>query len=197
MELKDQRRFWAKVSIGNLDECWEWQAFKNYQNYGSFGLKNAVKRSHRVAWEDAFGNIPNDLCVCHHCDNPACCNPTHLFLGTNADNVADKVSKNRQIKGETHPFYKVPHTEEWKRERSEKMSGNQNHNYGKIYNAQEKEELSKLTRGSENGNAKLTDQIVLGIRKDMRSAKEIAKQYGISVSAVCRIKNKTAWKHLP
>jgi len=60
------------------------------------------RTAHRVAYELAFGNIQDGMQVLHRCDNPPCVNPAHLFLGTNADNVADKVAKGRQARGDGH-----------------------------------------------------------------------------------------------
>lgn len=90
-----EERFWSKVDRRALHECWPWLRSRNAARYGNFRLKRS-ERAHRVAWILTHGPIPNGLHVLHRCDNPPCCNPGHLFLGTDADNVADKVSKGRQ-----------------------------------------------------------------------------------------------------
>ena len=98
------KNFWNKVNYpGNDVECWEWTAAKgsNKRVYGTFSIKSSkyhkTFRDHRFAWEFYNGPIPDGLLVCHKCDNPACCNPEHLFLGTEQDNMTDKINKNRQI----------------------------------------------------------------------------------------------------
>ena len=80
------------------DDCWEWLAYKNEGGYGYFRSNKKHTRAHRYAYEHYKNNdqpIPNNLCVCHHCDNPGCVNPNHLFLGTYKDNAQDKSRKGR------------------------------------------------------------------------------------------------------
>jgi hypothetical protein len=82
-------RYWPKVRQGAADECWPWTAFTNPRGYGMFRVvAGRMDLVHRLAWEIANGPIPDGLQVLHHCDNPPCCNPAHLFVGTNADKVA-------------------------------------------------------------------------------------------------------------
>jgi len=90
-----EERFWEKVDIGEENECWEWMASKNRAGYGKFRLNDRTWRAHRVAWMLTHGPIPEGLCVCHSCDHPRCCNPAHLWLGSVAENNADKNRKGR------------------------------------------------------------------------------------------------------
>lgn len=93
-------RFWAKVNKAGNDECWEWQACKTEKGYGQIRINSKAFRAHRVSWTIANNkDIQKGLIVCHTCDNPSCCNPRHLFVGTHAKNTKDKVSKGRQARG--------------------------------------------------------------------------------------------------
>ena len=94
-------RFWEKVAIvGNTAECWDWQAGHTTNGYGSFRVRGRTLKAHRCAWELVNGPIPFGMQVLHHCDNPPCVNPAHLFLGTHVDNMADRTEKGRVPRGE-------------------------------------------------------------------------------------------------
>jgi len=89
----DTRRFWARIEKGN--DCWPWKSRTDKDGYGKVHWAGESNRAHRVAWEITNGPIPDGLLVCHSCDNPPCCNPSHLFLGTNAENMRDASAKRR------------------------------------------------------------------------------------------------------
>ena len=97
-------RFWSKVDPAPIQCCWEWRACKTPDGYGRFHLNNQILYAHRVAYQLAKSEIPEGLIVRHTCDNPACCNPDHLILGTQVDNMADKINRQRcnPPKGEQH-----------------------------------------------------------------------------------------------
>lgn len=89
-------RFWSKVDrSGGPDSCWEWRGSRKEKGYGQYALPGVTLRAHRVAWVLTNGPIPDGIIACHHCDNPPCCNPAHVFLGTRADNTHDMLAKKR------------------------------------------------------------------------------------------------------
>lgn len=110
-----EERFWAKVDrSGGREACWPWRASRKAKGYGSFRLNGVVVQASRAAYEFTHGPLPAGMQALHRCDNPPCCNPDHLFPGTNADNVQDKVFKGRQaggaktaILGERHGMAKL------------------------------------------------------------------------------------------
>jgi len=92
-------RFWSHVT--KTPTCWIWHGSKNKDNYGVYSANGVTYLAHRLAWLLIKGSIPDGKIIMHSCDNPACCNPEHLSIGTHMDNAIDRLSKNRGAKGES------------------------------------------------------------------------------------------------
>jgi hypothetical protein len=112
--------FWDHVDHADPDCCWEWQKCKDRAGYGITNFNRKKAYSHRVAYMLAIGPIPDGLFVCHHCDNPGCCNPNHFFLGTVLDNTRDAANKGL-----------MRHDAITKKKISNANMGSKNHFYGK------------------------------------------------------------------
>lgn len=173
-------RFWARVTRGN--GCWLWTGPKVGRGYGKVNWRGKTARAHRVAWEITYGLIPDGMWVLHKCDNPACCRPNHLFLGTCADNVRDMCEKGRQAQGNrsgnhTHPERRPRGDAHYSRIRPE-----------------------ALARGEKHGNAKLTDADVREIRALYRtsniSIRALAHRFGVSTCPIYQIVRGNAWQHV-
>ena len=98
-------KFFKSINYpGNDFECWLWMKDLNF-GYGIFHINQIKKvRAHRFIYECYYGPIPPGLLVMHSCDNPRCCNPEHLSIGTTQDNVDDKIRKNCQAVGSKNGF---------------------------------------------------------------------------------------------
>lgn len=101
MSDKDETRFASKFNLPeDVNGCWEWKASKNRKGYGQIKIGMKLQIATRVMYKHVVGDIPSsDMFVCHHCDNPSCVNPKHLFLGTNTDNRIDMEIKGRPCNG--------------------------------------------------------------------------------------------------
>lgn len=105
---KQLQVFWSRINkdgsipahCPELGNCWEWTAGRMKQGYGSVWFNHKKTLSHIVAWELTNGSIPDGYNICHKCDNKICCNPEHLFCGTQKQNIQDAISKGRFIAGE-------------------------------------------------------------------------------------------------
>lgn len=179
---KDIARFWAKVDrTGGPDICWPWKTGTDGCGYGCFWLEDNNKRAHRVAWLIMRGDDPRGLCVLHRCDNPPCCNPSHLFLGTTADNVADKCEKGRQPFGDRNGSRLHP----------ERLVR------GELHPSRIHPEC--LARGESNGMATLTTDDVRAIRSRRANGellRVLADDYGVHHGTISAIARGKSWRHV-
>ena len=95
-------RFWDKVSDFDDNGCRNWTAARDRNGYGQLNIDGLMKKAHRLIYEVAHGPIPEGMSVCHKCDNASCVELSHLFLGTQADNVRDAQQKCRMARGSAH-----------------------------------------------------------------------------------------------
>lgn len=106
---------WNGDGTPNKQRCWEWRSVAGTGKRGYTHYQNKSWSTSRLAWVLTYGEIPEGMCVCHRCDNPPCCNPYHLFLGTIQDNVDDREAKGRNkmphSKGEEHGSHKLTQEE--------------------------------------------------------------------------------------
>ena len=147
-------RLWSKIAVTpDPSQCWDWMASTFDNGYGQFKVGTKNWRAHRFVWTMVHGPIPDDLVVCHRCDNPLCCNPDHLFLGSNRDNSQDMVSKGRQrgnkgehsVRGSNHPHAKL--TEDAVRDIRKRFSqGDTSSTLGRQYSVTKETILSVVHR---------------------------------------------------
>lgn len=107
---KFKMKYWSDLEMFNdrylpepMSGCWLWIGAYNKDGYGTLTVSGKRRRAHRAAWEIFKGPIPDNLLVCHKCDNPACVNPDHLFLGSPLDNMTDMIKKGRSVR-----IFKIP-----------------------------------------------------------------------------------------
>lgn len=170
-------RFWKHI-ITHPDGCWEWVGATKQGGYGKIGQSLPVQRTlqaHRVSWEIHYGPVPKGIDVLHTCDNPPCCRPDHLFLGTQVDNSRDMVRKGRHVsktrpeslrRGDNHPFRLRPET---------------------------------VLRGEKNSRAKLTEETIREIRmwhQQGTSQQTIANRYGVDQTTISTVVRRKTWKHV-
>lgn len=168
-------RFLSKVRrdgpITALDmPCWLWLHALDKKGYGKFSLRGRPTQAHRAAWELFRGTIPRGLCVLHRCDVPRCCNPSHLFLGTIADNNRDMAAKNRASGGSA----------------AGSRHGSKTH-------------PERMPRGETHGCAILTEELVRMIRRERAAGTngaDVARRIGVSTSIVSSVFRRRTWAHV-
>lgn len=207
-----QRRFWDKVAIRATNVCWPWAAAKHDYGYGLFNVDGIMLYAHRIAWMMEHANIVTDLggyhggCVLHRCDNPPCCNPDHLFLGSMADNVTDMYLKGRGPTGNrsgsrTHPEARPRGDDHWARQFPERLARGDAHGLRKhperAARGKANGAYTSPRRGILNGRAKLTEDIVRQIRTSLTdgiSKAALARRFAVSESTIRFISHGTTWR---
>lgn len=179
----NEERFWEKVDkSGGPSACWPWTASCSGSGYGTFDVAGASKRAHRVVWEMELGPIPEGMCVMHVCDNPPCCNPAHLRLGTHADNMRDMVAKGRSAS--------TAGDRNGARRRPDRLARGEHHGL--------RLHPERRARGVTHGKTNLTEDIVRAIRDadPVITQRELAALFGIHQSTVSSIKLRKTWGHI-
>lgn len=164
-----EKRFWSKISILEDEAlCWEWRAFRNRDGYGrlTYGAEDWL--AHRLAWILTKGEIPAGLGVLHRCDNPPCCNPSHLFLGDQLANAKDMKAKGRHSHGDTHHWHLRPET----------VRRGEGHSQGKL-------------------TEKAVIEIRLSYSTGRRTQQSLGDEFGVSREMIREVVLLRSWKHVP
>lgn len=214
-------RFWQRVDVGGPRQCWRWNrgvlGTAKGRQYGRFwdGRRNTT--AHRFSYELFKGPIPPGLSVCHTCDNPRCVNPAHLWLGSSAENTADRDAKQRQVRGAKAAKSKLTARQvrafRARRKRGESLTAlaaeagchpdslrlaitgrTWKHLGLENFDAPQRDK-----RGEHNPKAKLTESSVREIRK-MRAngatLRECGERFGVSLYLIHDVVKRRSWKHV-
>jgi len=202
--LRDRLERLIDKSAGAL-ACWPFiRKHQNRSGHKQMWANGRMRFVHRLVWEVVNGQIPTGMCVCHHCDNPACCNPRHLFLGTIADNNADRDRKGRQrsVHGTDSPNAKLTDDDIIKiismlqqRISQQKIAEQFNVRQGTIWFIAARKSWAHLSAGAalaprRKNSSRKTESEIIEIRRLSKlgvKQRDIAKKFSCTQSAIWRI----------
>jgi hypothetical protein len=161
--------FWPIVERLGPDDCWEWKGSRHRQGYGIFPFGGKYKLAHILAYEFFYGPAPKDKpCICHRCDNPPCCNPSHLFAGSVLDNARDMIEKGRQ-----------------------------GHASGPLHGSKTHPEAVRRGEHINTAKLTESDVLSIRARyRDGESARKLCAEFGISKTSIFQILRRKTWKHI-
>lgn len=177
---KAKARFWSKVDKRGLDECWPWIGHRNSAGYGVFNFKGTRIIASRASLLIEGTPIPAGCFALHHCDNPSCVNPAHLFIGSQKQNIHDMIWKGRNSSGEKHS-------------RIMRATAARGCAHG-MHTRPDRRSL-----GEQNGQAVLCAEDVIEIRRLARNGKRathIAALFNCNRQTVSNIIKNVSWKHV-
>ena len=216
-------RFWKKVDKtpgqGPQGDCWQWTGYCNEDGYGKFGLRGQAVSASRVAYLIKTGEDPGQWCVLHHCDNPPCLKPTHLWKGTQRENAHDKIKKGRDgsLSGDNHWMRKHPEKlvnlmrgdKHWSRTTPERLTRGDRHwsrlhpekvKRGDEHPTRKRPETLNPVHGSQHGRSKLTEAMILEIRAKYASGnytqRTLALEYNCGQQTISLIVTRKNWQHI-
>lgn len=191
--MTSEEQFWEGVNVRGPDECWLHRKKPTRGGYRQVWVSGRRRQAHRVAWELTYGAIPNGFVVRHRCpgrDSPGCCNPAHLRIGTQAENVADREADGNND-SRLHPERLARGDRNGSRLHPERIARGSRH-YTRLH-------PEWRARGEYHGSARLTERQVLEIRAWADKGwlqKHLADAFGVSDASISKVVRHKLWRHL-